>query len=212
MWQGQHSHRDWLSLSSGLPALLYPAACCLQELSPVFHLQAKDLFPFAFILPHPQHSPRINGFLCPAHYVPWPNPFRFQSPSFSSSDKLRGWISWLLIFRPILKRWCFLNLISEETCWSPNCWGFPLWPRIQKLSHVLLVKLSQEDGIQPQAEAALWEYIFQIRSYWSLTGEVISRWTKSASSPSLFPASQSMVGNSHSQLGVFTMWQAQRHF
>lgn len=51
---------------------------------------------------------------------------------------------------------------------------------------------------------------FQIRSHWSLTWEVISRWTKSAIS-SFSPVSQSTVGNSESQLGVFTMWQAQRH-
>lgn len=79
-----------------------------------------------------------------------------------------------------------------------------------ELSCVLLISLYQEREIQPQVWAALWEYIFQIRSHWSFTWEVISRWTKSAISS--FSVSQSMVGNSESQLGVFTMWQAQRHF
>lgn len=79
-----------------------------------------------------------------------------------------------------------------------------------KLSHILLVSLYQEDEIKPQS-LHFGSVLLQIRSQRSLTREVISRWTKSTIS--LFsPVSQSMVANSDSQLGVFNMWQAQRHF
>lgn len=104
-----------------------------------------------------------------------------------SSDKLRGWISWLLIFLPILKGWCFLNFRIDML--KSKLLGISSLAKQIRLGHVLLTSLYQEDEIQPQVRAALWECIFQIRSRWSLTGEVISRGTKSTIS-SFSPVSQ----------------------
>lgn len=88
--------------------------------------------------------------------------------------------------------------------------GFPLWPKKQN-SVMYYLQICIKRLKLCLDWAALQKYIFQIRSHWSLTWEVIRRWTESAIS-SFSPVSQSTVGNSDSQLGVFTMWQAQRHF
>lgn len=158
--------------------------------------------------PPSTHPESISSFVLLAMYIGQTfSAFRAQ---VYSSDKLRGWISWLLlIFFPILKCWCFLNFRMDML--KSKLLGISSLAKEIRVSHVLLTSLYQEDEIQPQVRAALWECIFQIRSHWSLTGEVISRRIKSAIS-SFSPVSQRLVGNSDSQLGLFTMWQAQRHF
>lgn len=195
--------QNYHSLGAGSPCLLGSLHTSSQAfLQSVNYKQISCSYLFLdFLIPkiHPGSISSLSAW-----YPGW-IPYVFRT-WVSSSDKLREWISWLFLFLPILVWGCFW--ISFGRCAIVQIAGDFLWLETNSVMYCLWVCIRR---MKLNPSGATFRISFHIRTHWPLTWDVISPWTKSTISP-FSPVSQSMVGNSDSQLGVFTMWQAQRHF